>query len=535
MLLLLMTVSAVGHLTALHRDLPLHDTDEEFFVEPAVHMAATGDLNPHWFGHPGSTVIYPIAFLIHGWDAVANGGPLLLPNHDLTERNETDPTEFYVIGRLWTIALGVATLPALFALGRRAFNTAVGLIAAALWAVLPFPMHFARIVRSDSAATFFGVLALWCCVRALQESRPRWWVCAGIAVGFAASSRYFMVALIPCMIAAAVLPNRRDTGRAMTAVGVALTATIAAFIVSTPYFFLDARTAWRTVNAENTTSHPVAEGLSRLGNARWYIGDAIPASVTWPIFVSAIGGVVLVLVRRRAPQLLLLLFCSIFLVGISFSKLHWQRWAIEMLPVLLLFAALTIHEVSKSLGGRSRRPRRAIAIAAVALTALVAVAPVKDSLDRYGHDGAATTRTQSRDWIRDNLPDDSRVLQWAPLFNVQTRTIPPVRKGVRMTYGIDPPTRTVAEYRSEGYDVVVVAAGEPFHSVTQRDADPVQRAFYMDLACTTRLVASFQHSATRGGPGIHIYRLDQGPVALLDYFCRQPDPSADAAARARTP
>ena len=27
---------------------------------------------------------------------------------------------------------------------------------------------------------------------------------------------------------------------------------------------------------------------------------------------------------------------------------------------------------------------------------------------------------------------------------------------------------TLAQYRSEGYDVVVVAAGEPFHSVTQR-------------------------------------------------------------------
>ena len=28
---------------------------------PAARMAWKGDANPQWFGHPGSTVIYPLA------------------------------------------------------------------------------------------------------------------------------------------------------------------------------------------------------------------------------------------------------------------------------------------------------------------------------------------------------------------------------------------------------------------------------------------------------------------------------------------
>src|SRR6266480_6092631 len=81
---------------AVTHDLPYPGVDEPVFVEPAVHMAATGDLNPHWFGHPGSTVIYPLAGLVHAWDALAHHGPILTSNAALTTRIQRSPTTFYV-------------------------------------------------------------------------------------------------------------------------------------------------------------------------------------------------------------------------------------------------------------------------------------------------------------------------------------------------------------------------------------------------------------------------------------------------------
>ena len=61
---------------AVTHDLPYSGVDEPTFVRPPVHMAATGDFDPHWFGHPGSTTIYPLAGIYHGWDAVAHGAPV---------------------------------------------------------------------------------------------------------------------------------------------------------------------------------------------------------------------------------------------------------------------------------------------------------------------------------------------------------------------------------------------------------------------------------------------------------------------------
>ena len=116
-LVALVVVASAAHLWALHRDLPMQDPDESAFVGPAVRIAATGDLNPHWFGHPGSTVIYPLAGFFHVWDALFHQGPLVSSHSALTSRLHRFPTDFYVIGRLWSIALSVAALPLLFAVG----------------------------------------------------------------------------------------------------------------------------------------------------------------------------------------------------------------------------------------------------------------------------------------------------------------------------------------------------------------------------------------------------------------------------------
>src|SRR3989338_11149539 len=59
--------------------------DEEIFVNNSAIMAATGDYNPHWFGNPGSTVIYPLASIYKLKNSAAN--PLV-------------PADFYLFGRL---------------------------------------------------------------------------------------------------------------------------------------------------------------------------------------------------------------------------------------------------------------------------------------------------------------------------------------------------------------------------------------------------------------------------------------------------
>jgi 4-amino-4-deoxy-L-arabinose transferase-like glycosyltransferase len=526
-LVVLMVLSSVFHLAALHGFLPVPDVDEPFFVGPAVHIAATGDPNPHWFGHPGSTVIYPLAGFFHVWDAVAHHGPILTSNPAITARFQRSPSEFYVIGRLLAIALAVGALPLLFLVGRRAFNTRVALVAVAIWAVLPLPVHFGRVVRSDSAGVFFGLLALWLCLRLLDETRLWWCVLAGVSVGLAVASRFFMVALIPVLLVAAVLPHRRALRTATRSAGIALASAVGGFAASTPYFFLDWHTAMHDLRVADAArpGTAAAAGLSRVGNLRWYLGTAIPESLTWPLVALAATGVVLILWRRRARQLLLVAFCAIFLAGICASKLHWTRWTIQMLPVVILFAAAAIDTITHTAAAPATRVLRTpivVPVALIAITAVLALHPLAVLLDVNRYDnGTATisgpTRSAARDWIVTHLQPGSRILQ-------DSDTLPLHHSRFDVDYGLNPRTHTLADYQHAGYRYLLVNAFRAGIYRFDATRHPREAAFYQDVACNTRLIARFPRGTLhlRDGWPLRIYQLDQPPRELLSYLCTQP-------------
>jgi 4-amino-4-deoxy-L-arabinose transferase-like glycosyltransferase len=517
-LLVLVAFSSVAHLWALHRDLPLQEPDESAFVRPAVRIAATGDLNPDWFGHPGSTVIYPVAGFIRGWETIAHGGPIIGEDSELTARFNDDPTSFYVIGRLWTIALSVGAIPLLFLVGRRAFNTKVALIATALWVMLPDPVHFGRIVRSDSAAVFFGLLALWLCLRVLDDGRARWCVLAGFAVGLAVASRYFMLALVPVLLVAAILPHRATARSAMRAAGIASASAFGGFVLSTPYFFLDWNSAWGSLQNEN---EPMLGrgGLSPLGNLRWYLGTAIPAALTWALVAFALLGIVIVVRRGRPSQLLLLLFGATFLAGICASKLHWQRWVIEILPVIVLFAGAAVDVVASRLAAVAGRLRRAPLLkpaVLVAITAALAIQPASELAAVNRRDTRTSTSAAALRWIEKHVEPGSRVLVDPSTLITQNHT------DVAIDDRFSPSTDTLADYRRDDYDYLVINGFKAGQYSAQPDRYPHETAFYAEIGCSARLDALFQTSATRRGAGVRIYRLDEPAAPEVASFCAPP-------------
>src|SRR5262249_28233008 len=264
-------VSASMHLWGIYRDLPVPQADERYFVDPAVYMASSGDPNPHWFGHPGSTVITPLAVMYRLRAVLFDGAPLLGRAPSIAVHFANDPSAFYLIGRAWAIAFSLAAFPLVFAIGRRVFDELVGMLATVVWAVVPIAVEYGRIVRTDSAALFFALLCLWACVRAVETPTARWFVTAGVAAGLGTASRYFLGALVVVIVAAwlAARPRRRAT------LGAGLGAAAAAFAVSTPFFFLDPRDALRSIGGETGSPDP-GRNASFVGNLAFYSLRTVP-------------------------------------------------------------------------------------------------------------------------------------------------------------------------------------------------------------------------------------------------------------------
>ena len=64
-----------------------------------MRFVVTGDPNPHWFGHPGSTVIHLLGLVFYGYWVVGYIAGWFSDLQSFEALFSTNPTSFYLIGR----------------------------------------------------------------------------------------------------------------------------------------------------------------------------------------------------------------------------------------------------------------------------------------------------------------------------------------------------------------------------------------------------------------------------------------------------
>ncbi len=498
------------HLWGIRRDLPFTpEADEPIFVTRSVYMAASGDLNPAWFGNPGSTVIYPLAALFHIWNAVSRGGMWLRPDPSLQVRFDVSPSEFYLLGRLLTSAFSVASVPLVYRIGQQLFGESVGLLGTWFWVLSPITVDHAQMVRTDSAGVFFGALSLWLCLRVYDHPTITNQGIAGLAIGLSIATRYFMIALIPVLLVIDGLllwQQRILQPSKLKAVGLGivagLLAILAAFALSTPYFFLDFAAALQSLRIEARDAHLGADGLSPAGNLLWYLKEAIPLSLTWPEAVLATIGIVLGVWRRQLRLILSVGFILIFLIGISLSPLHWQRWLIQILPLLALFAASALITTIAYLSARlSLEPIIRRAFVALAIL-LVSVVPARELVSQGIYHVGPSPRILARQWVLQNLPPGSRIVE-------EAYTAPLKGAGFEVYEFRSLATSGYTLDKAFDYGIRYAIASSFIYGryMAEPGRYKSQVAFYQKLFADGRLLQQFEPSTTYAGPTIRIYEL----------------------------
>ncbi|MDX1415166.1 MAG: glycosyltransferase family 39 protein [Candidatus Promineifilaceae bacterium] len=490
----------------IRKNLPYFpETDEAIFVGRAVRMAANWDLNPGWFGHPGSTTFYPLMLLYHIWYGAAEGGSLFTANPDLQNYFQQQITSYYMLGRLLSVIYAVLSLPVTYLLGKCVFNRRVGLIAAWLLLINAVYWYYAQIVRTDTSALFWTVLSLWLCVLAYE--RPTWsrFAVAGFAIGLSVASRYFMVALVPFFFLLWLATLRSDAlqnrSQFFSNGLLGLLAVLAGFALATPYFFLDAATAVQNLLTESRSEHLGADGFTPLGNLWWYLTTAIPRSISGWQAILALAGILLALFSRKLTRISLVAFVFIFLLGISLSPLHWMRWIAQLLPLFALFAALTIDTLFTYLGRRLGWQKRTGTAALLLLIALISIWPLYQLALFEIKQSSLSTRVMARRWMVENLPAGSKIAQenyTAPLQGTSFETTLVDSLGA---------AGKLESYAADGYDYLVASSGIYARYLAEPERYPVEVAFYNTLFNETHLLQQIEPSSTRAGPTVLIYQL----------------------------
>jgi hypothetical protein len=287
----IMAVAAALRLWGVTWGLPhAYHPDEGSILVHALGFG-TGDLNPHWFRWP-SLFMYVVSGMYGVYFAAGTAFGDFSSAADLVRQYVADPTPFWLIGRLASVVLGVATVWVTHRFARRSFGEPAALAAAAFMAVMFLHVRDSHYATPDVAATFLVAVSLLLTQRALAHTSPEDLMFAGVFAGLAASAKYpGVLAVAATLFAWIVLVRARAaSGRTLAAIAAAVAG---GFVIGTPFSVLSPSEFARDVLTQFTmVSHAgvAQEAGSFVDGLREVFARSLGNGVGWPILALALVG-----------------------------------------------------------------------------------------------------------------------------------------------------------------------------------------------------------------------------------------------------
>lgn len=387
----------------------LYDPDEPLFVIKAAELLGEGTLNPRWFGHPGTITIYLTAltslavflwgFVSGSWSGVS----------DFTAAAFADPGLLFLPARLVMVLLGVISVWLTYSVGRILHGTRVGLAAAALLAINSLHVVWSQVIRTDINASVFMLGALYFSVRVVKHGALRDYALAGILTGVAVATKWPAASIFISIIGASIARTRVSNDRWFTEahkLALAAAAALAALIVSSPFLLLDWQTVLQDLSGEARPIHLGHTGEGFLGNLIAYSRFQIAGTMGWVALILIGGGVVISSKNSAESRWTLLPAAALFLAVICSQQLIWSRWILPLMPMLSIFAAVSIVWLADRIATRART--RAILILAplLVLCALPSLINTHAAIREREND----TRIMASNWAMNHIPADSTVV-----------------------------------------------------------------------------------------------------------------------------
>jgi 4-amino-4-deoxy-L-arabinose transferase-like glycosyltransferase len=503
-------IALIVRLVGIRFGLPnIYTADGENRVVTAVGIIVSGDLNPHWFGHPGSTVIYLFSL---NYAVVYWIGRLIGTFSSPTDINllfQNDPTLFYLIGRAWSAIIGAGSVILVYKLGQKIWNQNAGLLAALFLAFAPLHQHWSQIARTDIPATFFVLLAVLFCLRLLDRGDWQSYGLAGLFMGLAVATKFNMAVVVFAMLTAHFLrPQRQWSLLIWGAVSAML-----GFFVAAPFVILDWGNALPQMLHENRSVHPGAERLSGLANFWWYLRNPLFYGLSVPVALLAAWGGIQSLVNivhdirknsfhtlsRRTRQVLILLsFPVLFFILIGTANLRWSHWVVPLLPFGTLFAAVTLSSILDHLPTKKGRRLATIVVILVLLLTPAALEIIRTDYQKTQPD----TRTLAQEWFAANTPEGVKVgAEWYTGM-WWSKTIDLVEEP---SVALKP----LSYFQDQGAKYLVTSSNVYDRFFAEPDKYPEYVAAYENIFSTLPLVHEFTPDPwRRPGPLIRIYALE---------------------------
>ncbi len=362
--------------------------DEIAKVNAVMRMKASGTLNPEYFLHPSLLLYSTYAFTA------------IFEHFGIIDNFQSGA---FLAGR--SVSALAGTLSVFFAclIGRRAFHKSAGLLGGLFFAFAPLHVASSRYLKEDSLLLFFSLIVVWLVLVAVQDTKPRRLLLAGLLAGFSASVKYSgllnvgIVLSAPWLRSGSVVPAFEFVKWAFA--GAVLS--IPGFLLCTPYAVLDSEKFLSDFNYER-------KHMSRghvLPITAWsqywmyHLSRSLNYGMTLPVVALGMIGAGMTVVRRNWYGLFIIGLFLLYYLPAEFVKAkpapQPERYVLPCVPFLALLAgeALRVFAV-----------RRGNALLISSLIGVISLVTVSYRSITLASEIRVDTRVQMTEWVNENLP-----------------------------------------------------------------------------------------------------------------------------------
>ncbi|MBI4039365.1 glycosyltransferase family 39 protein [Candidatus Daviesbacteria bacterium] len=333
--------------------------------------------------------------------------------------------------RLVTALFGIGTVLLTFLIGRRLFGYPVGILAALILTFAPLHVRDSHYATVDIPQLFFILLSVFWLIKVFQTGKTRFYLLAGLTIGFATSLKYFPIAVLLYPLAHFLGAGRQKLldqkfwlGWAMMPIG---------FLVSSP-----------------TLPFHFGDFLNTLIiSSQWYAPGVVSAKIHWwqffiPPYVHpfhwsfvffigfgvmptllAIWGFIIAWKQHPRPMLFLSVVPVVNFIFITFYlKEIYERLSLPSLPFLALFAGYGLWQLVRCV-----KPDKLKAVVLTMTLGVVLFYPAQESISASWACSQEITDYQARDWIKDNIAPGS-TFGFSPGMRIPETGTKPVRMDV---------------------------------------------------------------------------------------------------------
>jgi hypothetical protein len=337
--------------------------------------------------------------------------------HDFKLHYFSDPTDFYLIGRLFSALMGALSVGVVYLLGKQLHSKKAGGLAAAFFSVEFLNFRYAHIAKPDATMIFLLVVSLYFANRVAQEGKLRDYLLAGLAGGLAISTKYNALFVIPALAAAHLVFNqgnffqRIKTNFHFLVLGEIFV--VLFFFVGTPFALVDLKTFFRDLEFVKLVVTRGDAGENYFSILAFYVRQLfLPLPFTWYanfLGLTALLGFFYALYRRDRRDWVLLSFVILHFVYFTqktSSSLVKPHYLLPLLPVMYVFAGKFIVEMADKLAARFSQIKFEYVLAGFLL-----VGPFYRTIMFNYERTQKTTGHAAREWVENNLPPHTKILQ----------------------------------------------------------------------------------------------------------------------------